>query len=97
MRAIPISSAGGPRVILRALRDAGEYLDKGELVCIFPEGQLTRTGTLQPFQRGSHQGEGYGLGLAVVSALVEGQGGWLECDSAPGRGTCFQVFLPTDE
>lgn len=50
--AIPISAAGGPRVILRALRDAGDYLDKGELVCIFPEGQLTRTGTLQPFQRG---------------------------------------------
>jgi acyl-[acyl-carrier-protein]-phospholipid O-acyltransferase / long-chain-fatty-acid--[acyl-carrier-protein] ligase len=50
--AIPISSAGGPRVILRALRDAGSYLDRGELVCIFPEGQLTRTGMIQPFRRG---------------------------------------------
>lgn len=52
MRVIPISSAGGPRMILRALRTAGEALDKGELVCMFPEGQITRTGTLLPFRRG---------------------------------------------
>ncbi len=52
LRAIPISSAGGPRVVLRAMREAGEYLEKGELVCIFPEGQITRTGMLQPFRRG---------------------------------------------
>lgn len=49
---IPISSHGGLRVILRALRDAGAAVDKGELVCIFPEGQITRTGTLLPFRRG---------------------------------------------
>ncbi|MEE8586858.1 MAG: acyl-[ACP]--phospholipid O-acyltransferase [Acidobacteriota bacterium] len=49
---IPISSSGGPRVILRALREAGRCLDEGELVCIFPEGQITRTGTLLPFRRG---------------------------------------------
>jgi acyl-[acyl-carrier-protein]-phospholipid O-acyltransferase/long-chain-fatty-acid--[acyl-carrier-protein] ligase len=50
--AIPISSSGGPRVILRALKDAGNRLDQGEVVCIFPEGQLTRTGLLNPFRRG---------------------------------------------
>ena len=49
---IPISSHGGLRVVLRALRDAGSAIDKGELVCIFPEGQITRTGTLLPFRRG---------------------------------------------
>ena len=27
-------------------------LDAGELVCVFPEGQLTRTGMMAPFQRG---------------------------------------------
>ena len=52
MGTIPISSSGGPRVILRALRSAGQALDQGELVCIFPEGQITRTGTLLPFRRG---------------------------------------------
>lgn len=49
---IPISSHGGLRVVLRALRDAGAALDQGEIVCIFPEGQITRTGTLLPFRRG---------------------------------------------
>lgn len=52
LRVIPISSQGGPRVILRALRDASQALDDGEIVCIFPEGQITRTGTLLPFRRG---------------------------------------------
>ena len=50
--AIPISAAGGPRMILRALRDAGRRLDEGDLVCIFAEGQITRTGMLLPFRRG---------------------------------------------
>jgi acyl-[acyl-carrier-protein]-phospholipid O-acyltransferase/long-chain-fatty-acid--[acyl-carrier-protein] ligase len=49
---IPISSHGGTRVVLRALRQAGAAIDRGELVCIFPEGQITRTGTLLPFRRG---------------------------------------------
>ena len=51
-RAIPISATGGPRVLLRALRDAGKYLDEGDLVCIFAEGQITRTGMILPFRRG---------------------------------------------
>ncbi len=50
--AIPISSNGSPREILHALRRAGEMLDQGELVCIFPEGQITRTGNLLPFRAG---------------------------------------------
>ena len=49
---IPISSYGGLRVVLRALRNAGAAIENGELVCIFPEGQITRTGTLLPFRRG---------------------------------------------
>lgn len=52
MRAIPISGDGGPKMILQAFREAGKALDEGELVCIFPEGQITRTGMIQPFQRG---------------------------------------------
>jgi acyl-[acyl-carrier-protein]-phospholipid O-acyltransferase / long-chain-fatty-acid--[acyl-carrier-protein] ligase len=52
MKVIPISSAGDTRMILLALRHAGQALDDGEVVCIFPEGQITRTGTLLPFRRG---------------------------------------------
>ena len=52
MKAIPITSSGGPKMILQAFREAGRALDQGELVCVFPEGQLTRTGMMAPFQRG---------------------------------------------
>lgn len=52
MGAIPISSNGSPKEILSALREAGRRLDEGELVCIFPEGQITRTGNLLPFRAG---------------------------------------------
>jgi acyl-[acyl-carrier-protein]-phospholipid O-acyltransferase / long-chain-fatty-acid--[acyl-carrier-protein] ligase len=52
MKVIPITSAGDTRLILQALRNAGQALDDGEIVCIFPEGQITRTGTLLPFRRG---------------------------------------------
>jgi acyl-[acyl-carrier-protein]-phospholipid O-acyltransferase/long-chain-fatty-acid--[acyl-carrier-protein] ligase len=52
LRCIPISSAGGSKQMLRALKDAGSHLERGEAVCIFPEGQLTRTGMLLPFRRG---------------------------------------------
>lgn len=52
MNAIPISSTGGIRMIIKALRTAGECLDNGDLVCIFAEGQITRIGMLLPFHRG---------------------------------------------
>ena len=52
MRAIPISATGGPKMILQAFREAGRELDGGEIVCVFPEGQLTRSGMMAPFQRG---------------------------------------------
>jgi acyl-[acyl-carrier-protein]-phospholipid O-acyltransferase/long-chain-fatty-acid--[acyl-carrier-protein] ligase len=50
--AIPISSSSGPKLILQAMRAAGDAIDRGELVCIFPEGQITRIGMMLPFQRG---------------------------------------------
>ncbi|MBP7633433.1 MFS transporter [Candidatus Ozemobacteraceae bacterium] len=52
LHVIPVSSTGGLRVVLKALRDAGSSLDEGELVCIFPEGEVTRTGMMLPFRRG---------------------------------------------
>ena len=49
---IPIKSDGGPKSLIQSLRTAREALVDGSLVCIFPEGQLTRTGQLQAFQPG---------------------------------------------
>ena len=49
---IPIASDQGPREMIHSLREATEALRKGELVCIFPEGQMTRIGQMLPFRRG---------------------------------------------
>src|SRR6185312_12125100 len=51
-RAIPISSEQHPREMIRSLQTASDALRKGEIVCIFAEGQITRTGQLLPFRRG---------------------------------------------
>jgi acyl-[acyl-carrier-protein]-phospholipid O-acyltransferase/long-chain-fatty-acid--[acyl-carrier-protein] ligase len=52
LRVIPIASNQGPREMIHSLREATEALRNGELVCIFPEGQMTRIGQLLPFRRG---------------------------------------------
>ena len=52
MKAIPISSEQRPREMIRSLRTASEALRDDEIVCIFAEGQITRTGQLLPFRRG---------------------------------------------
>src|SRR5207245_1301218 len=54
-RVIPIDGHGGPRSIVRSLRAASAALANGELVCIFAEGGITRTGFLLPFNRGFEQ------------------------------------------
>ena len=52
MKAIPISSEQRPREMIRSLRTASDALRDNEIVCIFAEGQITRTGLLLPFRRG---------------------------------------------
>ncbi|HKW65602.1 MAG TPA: acyl-[ACP]--phospholipid O-acyltransferase [Candidatus Acidoferrum sp.] len=49
---IPIASDQGPREMIHSLRLATEALKNGEVVCIFPEGQMTRIGQMMPFRRG---------------------------------------------
>ena len=52
LRVIPIAESDGPRAMIRSLRGAAELVREGELVCIFAEGSITRTGNLLRFQRG---------------------------------------------
>jgi hypothetical protein len=52
-RVIPIDSGKrNPTVLRRAMEDIGRTLSKGELVCLFPEGHLTKTGALDTFRPG---------------------------------------------
>lgn len=52
---IPIDKSAGPRAIVKSLKQAGDALQRGEVVCIFAEGRFTRTGFLLPFHRGFEQ------------------------------------------
>jgi acyl-[acyl-carrier-protein]-phospholipid O-acyltransferase/long-chain-fatty-acid--[acyl-carrier-protein] ligase len=54
-RVIPIDGSAGPRSIVQSLRQASAALANGEVVCIFAEGSITRTGFLLPFARGFEQ------------------------------------------
>ncbi|MBF0505115.1 MAG: MFS transporter [Candidatus Omnitrophica bacterium] len=52
LKAIPIDRDEGPKAIVHAFSQARSAIENGELVCIFPEGGLTRTGNMLPFNRG---------------------------------------------
>jgi two-component system, cell cycle sensor histidine kinase and response regulator CckA len=39
-------------------------------------------------------GHGAGLGLALVSAVVQQHRGWMDCSSQPGHGTQFDLYFP---
>ncbi|MGC8809770.1 MAG: sensor histidine kinase [bacterium] len=50
-----------------------------------------------PYFTTKKNGEGNGLGLAIVQGLVKRHNGAIFVYSEPGKGSIFQVFLPTIE
>ena len=47
-----------------------------------------------PFFTTKQQGEGTGMGLAMVHGIVKRHDGYLELENRPGQGATFHVFLP---
>jgi signal transduction histidine kinase len=62
--------------------DRGSGIDAKNLGAIFNPFFTTKT-------------EGVGLGLAIVAKIVDEHGGKIAVESEPGKGSVFQVLLPT--
>ncbi len=71
------------RYVALSVRDTGTGMDAATQACIF-----------EPFFTTTPQGEGTGLGLAMVYAAIKRHDGAIAVDSALGRGTTFTLYLP---
>ncbi|MFH1115754.1 MAG: PAS domain S-box protein [Pseudomonadota bacterium] len=74
----------GPHVLME-ISDTGAGMNNGTLERVF-----------EPFftTKGWDFNKGTGLGLSVAKGIVEQHGGWITCESEPGKGTTFRVYLP---
>ena len=69
IQALP-AGGGGPREAVESIARAREELRQGHLVCIFPEGEMSRTGNLLPFRKGFEK-IAEGLDIPVIPVHLD--------------------------
>jgi|GEM_PF-421493 len=73
----------GSRSVCLTIRDTGVGMNEATVSRIF-----------EPFYSTKGTGKGTGIGLAVVYGIVEGHGGRIHVESAPGKGSAFRIYMP---
>ncbi|MHC5211617.1 MAG: MFS transporter [Planctomycetota bacterium] len=68
---VPIASGDAPEVVQASLEEAAAQIEAGNLVVIFAEGTVTRTGHLQSIRRG-YQRIAQGRGIPIIPVHLDG-------------------------
>jgi acyl-[acyl-carrier-protein]-phospholipid O-acyltransferase / long-chain-fatty-acid--[acyl-carrier-protein] ligase len=89
--AIPVPQ-GGRKAVIESISLARKALEKGHLVCIFPEGQITHTGEIGAFQRGMER-VAQGLDIPVIPVHLGGVWGSIFSRGAQRRRLLLRGYL----
>lgn len=95
-----LSVSLGETQVLKATDVKGLYIRPGNYLLLKVEdtghgmSKETASRIFEPYFTTKEATEGTGLGLAVVSGIIQDHNGYITVDSEVDKGTCFDIYLP---